>query len=121
MASRKIRYIHGAPRLLILKLLEEQEMYGYKIGRSLRNSTNEIIALGEGIIYPLLHELEHDGLLRSRKTKSNGRPRVYYRTTAKGRRHLKRDADVWWSVAHAVSSVLGGKDGAIGDPNAARG
>lgn len=110
MSQRKLRYLHGVPKLLILKLLDGQEMYGYELARSLRESTGEVITLGEGVIYPLLHELEHEGLLRSRRTKSNGRPRVYYRTTAKGKRHLKRDADLWWDVAQAVASVLGGDE-----------
>ena len=118
MNSRRLRYLHGVPRLLVLKLLDEREMYGYELGRVLRTSTGEIITLGEGVIYPLLHELEHEGLLRSRRIKSNGRPRVYYRTTATGRRHLQRDADLWRSVAEAVSSVLSRTKG---DPDAALG
>ncbi len=120
MTARKLRYLHGVPKLLILKLLDGQEMYGYELGRALRTSTGDVIALGEGVIYPLLHELEHDGLLRSRRSKSNGRPRVYYRVTAKGRRHLERDADLWWGVARAVATVLGG-GGAKGDRGAALG
>ena len=118
MTARKLRYLHGVPKLLVLKLLDEREMYGYELGRALRTSTREVITLGEGVIYPLLHELEHDGLLRSRRIKSNGRPRVYYRTTAKGRRHLQRDADLWRSVTDAVSSVL---NRTKGDPDAALG
>jgi PadR family transcriptional regulator PadR len=121
MTPRKLRYLHGVPRLLILKLLDGQEMYGYELGRALRASTGDVIALGEGVIYPLLHELEHDGLLRSRRAKSNGRPRVYYRATAKGRRHLKRDSDLWWGVAQAVAGVLGGGDEAEENRRAALG
>ena len=104
MANRSA-YMHGVPRLLILRLLESGEMYGYELAQKLRAATGGAIALGEGVVYPTLHELESSGLLRSRTTKANGRPRVYYRLTARGKRALQHDAQGWWTTARAVAGV----------------
>jgi PadR family transcriptional regulator PadR len=100
-------YLNGVPELLILRLVAERPMYGYEIVSAIRESTGEELNFGEGIIYPVLHGLEDEGLLATRRTTFNGRPRVYYRLTRAGHKKLGQSTDQWMRVAQAVRRVLG--------------
>ena len=113
MATKKNTkdYLQGVPELLILQLLQEQEMYGYEIVQGIRVRTNEDIQFGEGVIYPLLHSLQKRKLLAIRREKVNGRPRVYYRLTAAGRKKLDAKVSEWKRVTEAIQSILDGKSG----------
>ena len=103
-------FTNGISELLVLSLISRGEMYGYEIVREIRARTGEVIALGEGSIYPSLHALESAGCLRSRTAEHRGRPRVYYKLTAKGRRRLQELGRRWLSVNEAVSGFLGDCD-----------
>src|SRR5947207_2335607 len=59
--STNPNFLNGVPELLVLRLLEEQEMYGYEIVQALRSRTAEVITAGEGVVYPVLHVLESEG------------------------------------------------------------
>src|SRR6185295_12615968 len=102
-------FLNGVPELLVLRLLADKPMYGYEIVSAIRDSTNQLLSFGEGLIYPMLHALEEEGLLATRRTMANGRPRVYYRLTASGKRRLAAATDDWQRVAEAVRMVLGEK------------
>ena len=104
-------YLNGVPELLILRLLAEKPMYGYEIVNAIRESTNEMLDFGEGIVYPILHPLEHAKLLATKRTTVNGRPRVYYRLTSAGRRRMQQSSGEWMRITQAVRSVLGGNVG----------
>ncbi len=91
----------GVPELLLLRLLHDQEMYGYELVRSIKQVTNEAISLGEGVIYPVLHGLERNGSLKSKRKAVGGRTRVYYSVTKKGRDRL--DVSKSRKDAHEVS------------------
>lgn len=103
-------FTNGISDLLILSLIGRGEMYGYEIVREIAARTGEAIALGEGSIYPSLHALESAGCLRSRTVEHQGRPRVYYRLTAKGRRRLEALGRRWMSVNEAVLGFLEDSD-----------
>src|SRR2546429_628382 len=72
MAARETNpnFMNGVPELLILRLLQQEEMYGYEIVQAIRSRTDAVIAVGEGVVYPVLHGLERDGALRSRRKKN---------------------------------------------------
>jgi PadR family transcriptional regulator PadR len=97
------------PELLILRLVAERPMYGYEIVSAIRESSGEALSFGEGIVYPILHALEEEGQLATRRTTVSGRPRVYYRLTRAGRRRLERSTGDWLRVAQAVRRVLRGE------------
>ncbi len=97
----------GIPELLVLRLLADREMYGYEIVKAVRLVTAEAIGLGEGVIYPVLHWLEESGALKAKRKTVNGRERVYYSVTAKGRRRLAHLSDEWKRVSSGVNSALG--------------
>ncbi|HZL66818.1 MAG TPA: PadR family transcriptional regulator, partial [Candidatus Limnocylindrales bacterium] len=99
-------FMNGVPELLILRLLQEEEMYGYEIVQAIRSRTDAVIAVGEGVVYPVLHGLERDGALRSRRKTVNGRSRVYYSVTSSGSRRFADLSNTWVNLADAIQKML---------------
>ena len=100
-------FMNGVPDLLILRLLEEKEMYGYELVQAITARTGSAISLGEGVVYPALHALEQDGALKSRRKLVNGRTRVYYVTTARGKKKLSGLMVQWNRIAEAIARTMG--------------
>ena len=106
MAQTNPPFMTGVPELLLLRLLEQQEMYGYQLVRSIRQVTEDAISLGEGVIYPSLHGLERNGALKSRRKAVGGRTRVYYSLTRKGRQRLEKLQLDWRRIQGGITSAL---------------
>ena len=106
MAQTNPPFMSGVPELLLLRLLESREMYGYELVRSIREVTGEAITLGEGVIYPVLHSLERNGALKSRRKPVGGRTRVYYSVTKKGKARLEKLRNDWQRIQAGISSAL---------------
>ncbi len=101
-------FMAGVPELLILRLLQDREMYGYEIVQAVGAATRQAVILGEGVVYPLLHSLEKDGALKSQRRPAGGRTRVYYTLTSRGVRRLFELTDDWTRLHGAVGAVLRG-------------
>ena len=108
MERTNAAFMSGVPEFLVLRLLSQQSMYGYELVKTIRLATGEAIRLGEGVVYPVLHSLERNGSLRSRKKTHQGRTRVYYQLTPKGRRRLERLSNDWQRISGGVDAVLKG-------------
>jgi PadR family transcriptional regulator PadR len=105
-------FLNGVPELLILKLLARQSMYGYEIVQAIRLTSEDVLAFGEGCVYPILHRLEADGCLSSQREQVAGRSRVVYRVTSKGEKRLNATTARWASITAVVARMLeGGRDG----------
>ena len=116
MAARETNpnFMNGVPELLILRLLQQQEMYGYQIVQAIRNRTDAVIAVGEGVVYPVLHGLEGDGALKSRRKTVNSRSRIYYSVTRLGSRRSADLSEMWTNLAGAIQKMLtGGQHAAV--------
>ena len=100
-------FMNGVPELLILRLLESQEMYGYELVQAIRAKTKDAISLGEGVVYPALHALEREGALKSRRKLVNGRTRVYYAVSARGKKRLAGLVRQWSHIVNAVTLAVG--------------
>src|SRR4029450_4100371 len=101
-------FLNGVPELLILHLLSARPMYGYQLVQAIRLATNEVLEFGEGCVYPILHRLEADGLLSSRRQAGAGRNRVVYRRTAKGAKRRAESVAAWSQVVAAIQGALQG-------------
>ena len=97
--------MRGAGPTAVLKLLERGEMYGYELVEAIDKRTDGILAMGQSTLYPLLYNMEAKGLLASRWSEENARPRKYYRLTAAGRKRLAADSLQWRAVAQAMGSL----------------
>jgi PadR family transcriptional regulator, regulatory protein PadR len=101
-------FMAGVPELIVLRLLKNREMYGYEIVAAIRDESGSVLSVGEGVIYPVLHALEQDGALKSRRKTVAGRSRVYYTVTPKGLSRFERLADDWMRLRGAIQAVLKG-------------
>lgn len=108
MAESNPHFMNGVPELLILQVLKDREMYGYELVEEIRRRSGEVIAIGEGVVYPVLHALERSGSLASRRVKVNGRSRVYYQLTPQGAARLAGLTGIWERLADAIRQVMGG-------------
>jgi PadR family transcriptional regulator PadR len=100
----------GTTTVIILNLLAEadQPMYGYEIIRELEARSQGYFRFKEGLIYPRLHELERQGLLRSEWRGEEGtRRRKFYAITNQGRHRLEEELQGWQSLAKHVNQLLG--------------
>jgi len=115
MARRRTNpdFLIGVPELLILRLLAAREMHGYQVVQSIRDHSHGKLDFGEGCIYPILHRLERQGDLNSRREKVAGRSRVVYRITARGKKKLAETSDQWSRIVQAVNEVMQGGDHGI--------
>lgn len=103
--------LSGSTSLLLLKLLEGGDMYGYQMIEELRARSEDVFDLKAGTLYPLLHSLEQKGLIESwEEPSSPGRPRRYYHLTEAGLRHLGDKESEWMKYANAVHRILEGGD-----------
>lgn len=95
--------------MLLLKLLEEEDMYGYQMIRKLEERSNQVFSLKEGTLYPILHGLEEEEAVESyEKCAETGRMRKYYRLTKKGEKLLRKKQKEWEIYEKAVHDVMGG-------------
>jgi PadR family transcriptional regulator PadR len=108
MTTSTVSLMSGVPELLVLKLLASRDMYGYELARSIRVLTADAVAIGESVLYPSLHLLEQRGLVKGRRRTVEGRARVYYAITAKGRKRLEHLTDHWRRISGGVEAVLAG-------------
>ena len=84
MATNK-EMMHGSVEVVILKLLSEHDMYGYEMIKTVNERSNGYFEWREGSLYPCLHKLESDSLVKSYSQESNGKTRRYYTLTKAGR------------------------------------
>lgn len=106
MSQTNPPFMSGVPELLLLRLLGQREMYGYELVKAIRIVTSEAISLGEGVIYPVLHSLERNGALKAKRKKVDGRNRVYYSVTAKGRKRLEKLHGEWRRIQSGVAAAM---------------
>jgi PadR family transcriptional regulator PadR len=100
--------LKGHLDLLLLSVLAAGPAHGYGVIRSLRQRSEGTFALPEGTVYPALHRLEEDGLLRSYWAEQEGRRRRLYEITANGATVLSEMRQEWRRFANGVQAVVGG-------------
>ena len=98
--------VSGSTSMLILRLLEEKDMYGYEMIENLRSKSGNVFELKAGTLYPLLHGMESKGFLNSYEQEEAGKVRKYYCITREGSRILDEKMEEWKVYAHEVTDVL---------------
>jgi DNA-binding PadR family transcriptional regulator len=101
--------LKGNLDLILLEILEPQPMYGLEIINEAQTRTDGYFDFKEGSLYPALHRLEQQGLLKSEfQPSDNGGPRrKYYRLTDSGHRALARKREEWQRFSRAVDALRG--------------
>ena len=100
--------VAASSRPMVLSILAGGETYGYEILKQVKRLSGGELEWSDGMIYPLLHRLERDGLIAGRwQLTEEGRRRKYYRLTARGKRRLARDRESWRTVYGALELSWG--------------
>ena len=98
--------LKGSTDTLLLSLLSEESMYGYKLVKEMDKRSSGYFQFKEGTLYPALHRLERDGMIQgSWGTSPSGQNRRYYHITGKGRARLESMLKEWNLFAKAVNLV----------------
>jgi PadR family transcriptional regulator PadR len=99
--------LQGTLDVLILKTLNWGPRHGYAVARWLHDTSEELLRVEEGALYPALHRLEKRGWIESEWGLSeNNRRAKYYQLTSQGRQQLRAKAKTWTQYAAAVTKVL---------------
>ena len=91
---------------LILSLLSGGESYGYALIQEVKRLSGEKIEWTDGMLYPVLHRMEHRGLIKARWGESEtGRKRKYYSLKKDGKTAMAKHHEQW-SLVHSVLAGL---------------
>ncbi|MBM4188416.1 MAG: helix-turn-helix transcriptional regulator [Gemmatimonadetes bacterium] len=102
----KRELIRGAGPVAVLELLRRREMYGYELAEALSRRTENVLALGQSTLYPLLYSLEAKRQVESRWVElPTGRKRRYYRITDKGLAALEQQRAQWQELFEAMMGL----------------
>lgn len=99
--------LQGTLDLLIMKALARGSMHGYAVAEWIHQTSEDVLRVEEGALYPALHRLELRGLLSSEWGLSeNNRRAKYYSLTATGRKRLAQETEYWRRMSGAVARIL---------------
>ena len=99
-------WMRGAAPLAVLTLLDRREMYGYELVEALERDSGGLLSMGQSTVYPLLYNLEGQGLVTPVwRTAPTGRRRKYYRLTPRGRRWMESQRAQWETLVAAMGRL----------------
>lgn len=108
MAPRRNDILQGTLALLVLQSLATRgKLHGYAITAYIQRASADLLRVEEGSLYPALHRMEQDGLVRAEwGTSEKNRPARFYMITAAGRRQLAQEQEQWDRLTEGVRRVL---------------
>jgi transcriptional regulator len=105
---RRVELLQGTLDLLILQTLQAGPLHGHGIAKHIQRTSDDVLRVEHGSLYPALHRLERKGWLASswRQSTELGRPLKVYRLTPAGRKQLLDEASQWEALVAAMARVL---------------
>ena len=105
--TRSLDLLQGTLDLIVLKALSWGPMHGFGLSRWIQRTTEDLLQVEEGSLYPALYRLEHKGWITSEWGESENRRKAkYYRLTASGRKQLRSEKEHWGRLNDAIALVL---------------
>ena len=92
--------------LLVLSTLRKEAKHGYQIGLDVETDSNGLFRFKHGTLYPILHRLEGEGLIKGSWSKSGGRRKKIYSLTGAGERHLSGETNRVQEIVSRLMHVL---------------
>jgi transcriptional regulator len=106
-APSKIDLLQGTLELLLLRTLSGRRKHGHEIAQHIRRTSEDLLKVETGSLYPALHRLEAKGWISAEWSLSEkGKRARYYRLTALGRRELEAEQSKWQAFARAIGLIL---------------
>ena len=108
----RVELLQGTLDLLILRTLVAGSRHGHAIAKHIQKTSEELLQVETGSLYPALHRLEARGWIAAAWALSEkGKRARYYRLTAKGRTELASERSKWQALARAIGLILNPADG----------
>jgi transcriptional regulator len=105
--SKPSDLVQGTLSLLILKILALEPQHGWALSQRLRQISSEVLQVSDGSLYPALHKLEQEGLIKADwQTTENNRRAKFYSLTAAGKRGLERERRSWERLSGAINQIV---------------
>jgi transcriptional regulator len=99
--------IQGTLEMLILKALARGPMHGYAVAEWIQQTSQQVLKVEEGALYPALHRLELRGVLKAEwGTSENNRRAKFYQLTTEGKKRLNSESQRWARLSAAVAFVM---------------
>jgi PadR family transcriptional regulator, regulatory protein PadR len=103
----KVELLQGTLDMLILRTLLFGPAHGHRIAKHIQRTTEDVLQVEHGSLYPALHRLERKGWLSSKwEVREQKRELKYYRLTAAGRKRLAKEESKWKKLAGAIARVM---------------
>lgn len=106
--SQKLELLQGTLDMIILRTLLLGRAHGHEIARHIQRTTDELLQVEHGSLYPALHRLERRGWIAAKweKAATSNREFKYYRLTAAGRKQLLREESKWRQLVGVIGRLL---------------
>jgi len=99
--------IQGTLEMLILKALQRGPLHGYSVAEWIQETSQQMLRVEEGALYPALHRMELRGLVKSKwGTSDNNRRAKFYTLTPEGQKRLDAESQRWARLSSAVAFVM---------------
>ena len=103
----RLDLLQGTLDLLILRTLRAGPMHGWAVSERIQQLSQDVLRVNQGSLYPALHRIEQQGLIRSDWGVSElGRRARFYRLTASGRKQLELETKHWDRLTAAIGRVM---------------
>jgi len=105
--DKPIDMLQGTLDLLILRTLLFGPIHGHAIAKSIERTSQDVLRVDHGSLYPALQRLERRGLITAEwGTSEHNRRARYYRLTTAGRKHLTTETGKWERLTEAIARIL---------------
>ena len=95
--------------ILVLSVLRESPTYGYRLAQIINERSDGLLKWREGTIYPMLHRLEKQGLIKGKwQVSDTSKPKRVYRLTSTGIQALEQQREEWDTFSAIIDKILGG-------------
>jgi len=103
----RVELLQGTLDLLILRTLASGRAHGHAIAKHIQRTSEELLQVETGSLYPALHRLEAQGwIAASWETSDKGKRAKYYELTARGRKQLMTEHSKWKAFSRAMGLIL---------------
>ena len=103
----RIELLQGTLDMLILRTLKWAPQHGHGISVAIRATSDDVLQVDHGSLYPALHRLREQGLVTAEWKMTENKQRArYYQLTAKGKKRLAAEASRWDEIVAAIARVM---------------
>lgn len=112
--TRSIDLLQGTLDFIVLKTLSWGPMHGFAIARWIQQTTEHVLKVEEGSLYPALYRMENRGWIKAQwAVTENGRRAKYYKLTATGKKQLAIESQQWGTLSQAIARIMAAREAPI--------